>query len=54
MNLLLIITHIGLVLGRLGNVTVKYIDESNWPNIAQSVHENKFCYYLNLFCTDPR
>ena len=54
MNLFLIITHVGLVLGRLGNVTVRYIDESNWPTIAQSVQGNKYCYYLGLYCTDPR
>ena len=54
MNLLLILTHLGLVLGRLGNVTVRYIDESHWPTVANATDANKFCYYLGLDCTDPR
>ena len=49
-----ILTHLGLVLGRLGNVTVRYIDESQWPTVASTVRVNKSCYYLGLFCPDPR
>ena len=54
MNLLFILTHLGLVLGRLGNGTVRYIDETQWPTVASSARVNKYCYYLKLFCPDPR
>ena len=41
------------VLGRLGEYGVTYVDESQWPAIANATAANKFCYYLNLYCTDP-
>lgn len=29
---------------------IKYVNETEWEFKQKSIKENKFCYYLKLFC----